>query len=175
MNLRPHRNAARFGVSIKALRLYEQRGCWTPLRSQAAAHLWSGPDRPAAPDTRPQRLAAPGENRRASGRPDALETVLALQERSWRRDSEQLSRAWRWSAPRGQVEASQTLSIDDLANLTKETVMTTPVIPWKWGALLKPFAERHLTESDRAAMKAKVPDRDQAIRSWDACSRKPMP
>ena len=35
MNLSPTETAARFGVSIKALRLYEQRGLLTPQRSEA--------------------------------------------------------------------------------------------------------------------------------------------
>ena len=35
MNLSPTETSARFGISIKALRLYEQRGLLTPLRSEA--------------------------------------------------------------------------------------------------------------------------------------------
>ncbi len=34
-HLSPTETSERFGVSIKALRLYEQRGLLTPLRSQA--------------------------------------------------------------------------------------------------------------------------------------------
>jgi hypothetical protein len=65
------------------------------------------------------------------------------------------------------LAGGQALSIDDLANLTKETVMTTPPDVKQMGLLLKPFAERHLSEDDKAAMKAKLIDRDQAVRDWN--------
>ena len=35
MNLSPTETATRFGVSIKALRLYESRGLLKPLRTEA--------------------------------------------------------------------------------------------------------------------------------------------
>ena len=42
-HLSPTETARRFGVSIKALRLYEQRGLLTPLRSEAGWRTY-GPD-----------------------------------------------------------------------------------------------------------------------------------
>jgi len=95
MNLSPTETAARFGVSIKALRLYEQRGLLTPLRSQAGWRTY-GPDQIARLHQilALKRLGLPlakiGE---LLAGPDALETVLALQEQVLARDSEQLSRA----------------------------------------------------------------------------------
>ena len=43
MHLSPTETATRFGVSIKALRLYESRGLLTPLRSEAGWRTY-GPD-----------------------------------------------------------------------------------------------------------------------------------
>ena len=43
MHLSPAETARRFGVSIKALRLYESRGLLKPLRSEAGWRTY-GPD-----------------------------------------------------------------------------------------------------------------------------------
>ena len=171
MNLSPTETAARFGVSIKALRLYEQRGLLTPLRSGAGWRTY-GPDQIArlhqilALKRLGLSLARIGE---LLAGPDALESVLALQEQVLARDSEQLTRALALvRAARAKLKTGQALSIDDLADLTKETVMTAPRNAKEMNALIKPFADRHISESDRAAIKAQVGDRDQAIRDMDA-------
>jgi len=171
MNLSPTETAGRFGVSIKALRLYERRGLLKPLRSNAGWRAY-GPDQFAqlhqilALKALGLSLASIGQLLASA---DTLDVVLALQDQSLVQEGRRITRALALiRKARAQLKAGQSLSIDDLANLTKETVMTTPRDSMEMGALLKPFAERHLTESDRAAMKAKVPDRDQAIRSWDA-------
>jgi MerR family transcriptional regulator, thiopeptide resistance regulator len=173
--LTPAETARRFGVSIKALRLYEQHGLLTPLRcrSGSTGSQWRsyGPDQIARLHQiiALKRLGLPlakiGE---LMAGPDTLEPVLALQEQVLARESEQLSRALTLvRAARAKLKAGQALSIDDLANLSKETVMTIPPDVEKIGSLLKPFADRHLSEDDRAAMKAKVADRDQMIRDWN--------
>jgi DNA-binding transcriptional MerR regulator len=165
--LSPTETAARFGVSIKALRLYERRGLLTPLRSEAGWRTY-GPDQIArlhqilALKGLGLPLARIGEL--LTG-PDALEPVLALQEQVLERDSEQLYRALTLvRAARAKLRCGQSLSIDDLAKLTKETVMTVPPDAQQMGLLLKPFAERHLGEGDKAAMRAKITDRDQTVR-----------
>src|SRR6185369_6256906 len=95
MHLSPTETASRFGVSIKALRLYESRGLLTPLRSEAGWRTY-GPDQVArlhqilALKRLGLSLARIGE---LLAGPDALESVLALQEQVLARDSEQLSRA----------------------------------------------------------------------------------
>jgi DNA-binding transcriptional MerR regulator len=43
IHLSPSETARRFGVSVKALRLYEQRGLLTPLRTEAGWRTY-GPD-----------------------------------------------------------------------------------------------------------------------------------
>ena len=171
MHLSPTETASRFGVSIKALRLYEQRGLLTPQRSEAGWRTY-GPDQVArlhqilALKRLGLSLARIGE---LLAGPDALEDVLALQEQVLARDSEQLARALTLvRSARAKLKAGQALSIDDLANLTRETVMTTPRDIKQIGALLKPFADRHISESDKAAMKAKLVDREQVVGNCDA-------
>jgi MerR family transcriptional regulator, thiopeptide resistance regulator len=170
VHLSPTETASRFGVSIKALRLYEQRGLLTPLRSEAGWRTY-GPNQIVRLHQilALKRLGLPlariGE---VLAGPDTLEPVLALQEQVLARDSEQLSRALALvRAARAKLKAGQTLSIDDLANLSKETVMTITPDVKQIGALLKPFADRHLSEDDKAAFKAKVADRDQVVRDWN--------
>src|SRR3954462_11423174 len=143
MNLSPTETAARFGVSIKALRLYERRGLLAPLRSEAGWRTY-GPDQIARLHQilALKRLGLPlakiGE---LLAGPDTLEPVLALQEQILARDSEQLSHALALvRAARAKLKAGRTLSIDDLANLTKETVMTQPSVK-DLSEALKPFAE----------------------------------
>lgn len=159
MHLSPTETASRFGVSIKALRLYEQRGLLTPQRSEAGWRTY-GPDQIArlhqilALKRLGLSLARIGE---LLAGPDALEEVLALQEQVLARDSEQLAHALALvRAAREKLKAGQALSIDDLASLTKETVMTMPRDSKQMGALFKPFAERHISESDRVAIRAKL-------------------
>jgi DNA-binding transcriptional MerR regulator len=170
MHLSPTETATRFGVSIKALRLYEQRGLLAPLRSEAGWRTY-GPDQIVRLHQilTLKRLGLPLAKISAllAGL-DGLEPVLALQEQVLARESEQLSRALALvRAARDKLKCGQALSIDDLANLTRETVMTAPPDVKELGALLKPFAERLLSEDDKAAIKAKVTDRDQVIRDWN--------
>src|ERR1700758_4044319 len=95
MHLSPTETATRFGVSIKALRLYEQRGLLTPLRTEAGWRTY-GPDQIARLHQilALKRLGLPLARIAAllasSG---ALEPILALQEQALARDSERLGRA----------------------------------------------------------------------------------
>jgi DNA-binding transcriptional MerR regulator len=131
--LTPAETARRFGVSIKALRLYESRGLLTPLRKSAGAtgSGWRlyGPDQIARLH---QILAL-----KSLGFPlariavlltgaDTLKSVLTLQQQALRRDQARLSRALMLvHAAQAKLNAGQALSIDDLANLTKETSMAS--------------------------------------------------
>lgn len=171
MHLSPTETASRFGVSIKALRLYEGRGLLTPLRSEAGWRTY-GPDQIArlhqilALKRLGLSLARIGE---LLAGPDALESVLTLQEQVLARDSEQLSRALALvQSARAKLKAGQALSIDDLSNLTRETVMTKPRDAKEMAALVKPFTDRHIDESDRAAIKASLDKPAQEAGHWDA-------
>src|SRR5690349_4153019 len=97
MHLSPNEVARRFGVSIKALRLYERRGLLTPLRSEAGWRTY-GPDQIArlhqilALKRMGLSLVRIGEVLAAGA---MLEPVLALQEDLLTRDAARLARALR--------------------------------------------------------------------------------
>ena len=168
MHLSPSETARRFGISIKALRLYESRGLLRPLRSEAGWRTY-GPDQIARlhqilalkslglPLTRISQLLA------SAG---ALDTVLALQEESLTRDSQRLVRALELvKAARAKLAAGQALSIDDLANLSKETVMTKPNVK-EFSKMLKPFADKHISPEEKETFRAGL-DREQVARDWE--------
>jgi DNA-binding transcriptional MerR regulator len=155
IHLSPSETARRFGVSVKALRLYERRGLLQPLRSGAGWRTY-GPDqvtrlhqilalkRLGLPLARIAALLASA---------DALEPVLALQEQALARDSERLGRALVLvRAARAKLKAGQALSIDDLATLTKETVMT-PKPSTEAKAKVEEALARHFTPEERETIR----------------------
>jgi DNA-binding transcriptional MerR regulator len=157
--LSPAETAKLFAVSVKALRLYEQRGLLTPQRSGAGWRVY-GPAQIArlhqiiALKRLGLTLARIGE---ILAGPDRLETILALQEQALGRDSEQLSRALGLvRAARAKLASGGTLSIDDLATLTQETVLNTRHSTEdieKYKAAFAPMVAKHFTpdESQRFA------------------------
>lgn len=116
-----------------------------------------------------KRLGLPlGRISQLLAKPQALDTVLALQEESLTRDSQRLARALELvKAARAKLAVGQSLSIDDLANLNKETVVTK-LNAKEFGKILEPFADRHISPEQKAAFKAQIPDRAQVAKDWDA-------
>lgn len=169
MHLSPNEVARRFGVSIKALRLYERRGLLTPLRSEAGWRTY-GPDQIArlhqilALKRMGLSLVRIGEVLAAGA---MLEPVLALQEDLLTRDAARLARALRLvQTARRRLAHGEALSIDDLETLHKETVMTPKPDPEEIKTLTEAYARKHLSpeEMDRMARYAS-PD---AIADWHA-------
>src|SRR5687768_6017954 len=118
MNLSPTEAARRFGVTIKALRLYEDRGLLTPLRSKSGWRTY-GPDQIArlhqilALKQLGLSLASIGQLMASA---DTLDTVLSLQDQAMIRESRRIARAQLLiRAARAKLKAGQALSIDDLA------------------------------------------------------------
>src|SRR3954470_19554934 len=95
MNLSPTETARRFGVSIKALRLYESRGLLAPLRSGAGWRTY-GPDQIArlhqilTLKRLGLSLASIGQLLASA---DTLDGVLALQDQALIQESRRISRA----------------------------------------------------------------------------------
>jgi len=155
MNLSPTETARRFGVSIKALRLYERRGLLKPLRSKAGWRTY-GPDQIArlhqilALKRLGLPLATIGQVL-ASAAP--LDTVLSIQEQALARDSQRLARALELvRSARAKLGTGQALSIDDLATLTKETVMTSKPDAQEIKALTESYARKHFTPEELTRM-----------------------
>ena len=172
--LTPAETARRFGVTIKALRVYESRGLLTPLRESAGATRaqWRGYG--------PQQLARlhqilalkrMGLSLARIGEilvgPDTLAAVLTLQADALARDREKLSQALALvQKAQAKLAGGQALSIDDLANLSKETVVTRPNAK-DLSSMLMPFADRHISPEERAALKVKVTNREQIAEDWN--------
>ncbi len=128
MNLSPTDTARRFGVTIKALRLYERRGLLTPLRSMTG---WRTYD-PAQISRLHQILALKrlglslASIAQLMASADTLETVLALQEQALVQEARRAARGLALiRTARATLKAGRGLSIDDLATLSKETSMTS--------------------------------------------------
>jgi DNA-binding transcriptional MerR regulator len=169
--LSPSETARRFGVTTKALRLYERHGLIAPVRSASGWRTY-GP----AQVTRLvqilalKRLGLPLARiaQLLAGRDD-LGAVLALQEDVLAHDSQRLSRALAVVRnARHRLASGAVLSIDDLATLAKETVMTTTLNPRDMGLLLKPFVAQHFSDSEMQSIRAKVSDRDQMLADINA-------
>ena len=168
--LSPQEVTRRFGVSIKALRLYERHGLLTPLRSEAGWRTY-GPDqitrlhqilalkRLGLPLSRIAELLA--------GR-DELDMVLALQEQALARQSRSLDQALALiRAARAKLASGQALSIDDLANLNQETVMTAKPDPEELKTLYSAFAEKHFTVDERAQLATRMKHDQETTARWD--------
>jgi|KBSMisStaDraftv2_1062788.scaffolds.fasta_scaffold20113_4 DNA-binding transcriptional MerR regulator len=159
--LSPAETARRFGITIKALRLYEQRGLLKPLRtangSTGAAWRVYGPDQIGRLH---QILALKrlglslGQMGELLGGQDALDSILAAQERALTKDSERIARALTLiRRARAKLASGDILSIEDLATLTQETVMTQQSTAEELKEIFAPFRQKHLTPQEEATLK----------------------
>jgi DNA-binding transcriptional MerR regulator len=165
--LSPAETAKRFGISIKALRLYEQHGLLQPLRaangSTGAAWRVYGSDQVA----RLHQILALKRLGLSLGQigellvgPDALDPILAVQERALAKDSERITRALTLiRKARAKLASGDILSIDDLAALAQETVMTNRSTAEELKELLTPFRQKHLTPQEDTSL-------DASIKEW---------
>jgi DNA-binding transcriptional MerR regulator len=160
-HLSPAETAERFGVSIKALRLYERRGLLEPMRassgSTGAAWRVYGADQLArlhqilTLKRLGLSLARIGELLIGE---EALDPILALQERVLAEDGERIARALTLiRKARTKLASGAALSIDDLATLSQETAMTTHPTPKELGEVMTPFKQRHFTPEDDASLR----------------------
>ena len=169
-HLSPAETAKRFGISIKALRLYEQHGLLKPLRaangSTGAAWRVYGSDQIARLH---QILALKrlglslGQMGELLAGADALDPILAVQERVLAKDRERITRALTLiRKARTKLASGDILSIDDLATLTQEAVMTKQ--SWETAEELKeiltPFKQKHLTPQEEASLE------EAGVKEW---------
>src|ERR1700758_1954268 len=157
--LSPAETAKRFGISIKALRLYERHGLLKPLRtangSTGAAWRVYGSDQIARLH---QILALKrlglslGQIGELLAGADASDAILAVQERVLAKDRERITRALALiRKARVKLASGDILSIDDLATLTQETVMTKQSID-ELKEIFAPLKRKHLTPQEQASL-----------------------
>jgi len=171
MNLSPTETATRFGVSIKALRLYESRGLLKPLRTEAGWRTY-GPDQIARLHQilALKRLGLPlARIATILAGTGSLEPVLELQERVLAREGDRLARALELvRAARAKLRSGQSLSVDDLETLTTETAMTGKATLEDMRDVLEPITHRHYTPEDRAKLAARPTSQAEIGRQWMA-------
>lgn len=153
--LSPSETAQRLGVSVKALRVYEDKGLVTPLRTEAGWRVY-GPDQMARLHQvlALKRLGLPLKAIAdlLAGRLKALDSVLSVQEQALRRTKAEAEKGLRLlAAARRRLAAGEILSMDDLSQLTRETTMTDNRLDREeWQRVLGPLAEKHFTPEEEA-------------------------
>jgi DNA-binding transcriptional MerR regulator len=159
-HLSPAETARRFGISIKALRLYERHGLLKPLRtangSTGAAWRVYGSDQIArlhqilALKRLGLSLVQIGE---LLAGVDALDPILAVQERVLAKDRERITRALALiRKARTKLASGEILSIDDLTTLTQETAMTNRSTAEELKGIFAPLKQKHLTPQEEASL-----------------------
>jgi len=171
MNLSPTEIVRRFGVSIKALRLYERRGLITPLRSKSGWRTY-GPDQVTrlhqilALKRLGLSLASIGQLLASA---DTLDGVLALQDQALVQESRRITRALALiRKARVKLKSGQALSIDDLATLSKETSMASKLTrSTLFHPALVPHQHKYFTPEELEALSsAEDFDQEADIAVW---------
>ena len=144
--LSPSETARRLGVSVKALRVYEGLGLVEPHRTETGWRAYG-----------PEQVARLGLPLRAIGellasRLKALDAVLEVQEQALRRSKTEAERGLRLlAAARRRLARGETLSVDDLSQLTRETTMTeNRMDPEEYKRVFEPLSAKHFTPEDEA-------------------------
>jgi MerR family transcriptional regulator, thiopeptide resistance regulator len=152
--------AKRLGVSTKALRLYEQHGLVAPIRSNAGWRSYGPAEisrlhQVLALKTLGLPLARIANLMVATG--DTLDSVLALQERTLKKESMNVAHALSLvRTARRKLAHGAVLSIDDLATLTLEATALTPLF------------DKYFTESElNDIMERDDLNQDDHISAWD--------
>jgi DNA-binding transcriptional MerR regulator len=84
---------------------------------------------------------------------DALDPILAVQERVLAKDRERITRALTLiRKARTKLASGDILSIDDLATLTRETVVTKQSTAEELKEILTPFKQKHLTPQEESSL-----------------------
>ena len=173
MNLSPTETARRFGVTVKALRLYERRGLLKPLRSKSGWRTY-GPDQVArlhqilALKRLGLSLASIAQLMASSG---TLETVLALQDQALVQEGKRIARGLVLiRAARAKLKTGRTLSIDDLAILSKETSMTPKLTrPTLFHPAFVPHQHKYFLPEELDALASQDGfDQEKDIAEWEA-------
>ena len=173
MNLSPAEAAHRFGVSIKALRLYERRGLLKPLRSEAGWRTY-GPEQIArlhqilALKGLGLSLASIGQLLASA---DTLDAVLGMQDQALVQEGRRIARALALiRKARAKLKTGQPLSIDDLATLSKETSMPSKLTrPTLFHPAFVPHQHKYFRPEELDALASQEGfDQEKDIAEWEA-------
>jgi DNA-binding transcriptional MerR regulator len=146
--------ARRFGVSVKALRVYEEAGLLKPARTVAGWRIYRAPElERLSAILALKQLGLPlkriGDLLRGSG---DLAAALALQEAALvdaKAEAEQALKLVR--AARAKLAERKSLSPDELGNLVRSTAMSE----FKWNDKLETLAQKHYTPEQLQELRAR--------------------
>jgi DNA-binding transcriptional MerR regulator len=146
--------ARRFGVSVKALRVYEREGLLKPARTVAGWRIYRQPElERLSAILALKQLGLPlkriGELLRGAG---DLAAALALQEAALedaRVETEATLALVR--AARAKLAGKQSLSPDELGNLVRSTAMSE----FKWNDKMEALAQKHYTQEQLRELRSR--------------------
>jgi len=159
--LTPAETATALGVTVRALRIYEQKGLVLPQRSSAGWRAY-GPEAFArlhqilVLKQLGLSLQAIGDLLR--GRLACLDDLLALQQRVLQDRRTETDRALALlAAARLELAAGRALSLEDLTTLTKETTMTETLSPEGWTDIFGPLIQKHYSPEEIRQFQERTP------------------
>jgi DNA-binding transcriptional MerR regulator len=168
--LSPTEVARKLGVTPKALRLYERVGLLSPRRCQNGWRVYGAVEMSRLH----QVLALKGLGfsltqiaELLSSRFETLDAVLDVQERYLEHQHTRLANALALvRRARTRLAAGETLSVDDLANLTTEATMT--VSRETMQEIFKPLIEKHFTPAELEEIGARRDAYPDSNADWQA-------
>ncbi|MGQ0533966.1 MAG: MerR family transcriptional regulator [Caulobacteraceae bacterium] len=146
--------AKRFGVSVKALRVYEDAGLLKPARTVAGWRIYRQPElEQLSAILALKQLGLPlkriGELLRGSG---DLAAALALQEAALEDAKSEAEQALALArAARAKLAGRQSLSPDELGKLVRSTAM----LEFKWNDKMEALAQKHYTPEQLQELRAR--------------------
>lgn len=170
-HLSPAEAARRLGVTIKALRLYERHGLVKPQRTGADWRVY-GPEQMARLHQvlalKRMGLSLGRIAELLAGKAASLGSVLALQEQVLSGESARVAHALALvRAARARLSKGESLSIDDLTTLTKETTMTAKASGEELRTLMQPHIAKHFSPDELTELKSHAYDPAATQSEWD--------
>lgn len=167
----PAETAARLGVTVKALRVYERHGLVQPQRTAAGwraygATAFAQLHQVLALKRLGLSLARIAELLRGGG--VDMDAVLALQERAMVQARDRAEHALGLiAAARSKLRAGEALTVDDLSQLTKEVAMSDDETMKQ---IFDPLAQRHFSPEELKGLEARQHEFDPAesAATWGA-------
>lgn len=160
--------AKRFGVSVKALRIYEEQGLLKPARTVSGWRIYRRPELERLSAIMAlKQLGLPlkriGELLGGAG---DLSAALALQEAALLDAKAQAEQALALvRAARAKLAENKSLSADELSNLVRSTAMSE----FKWNDKMEALAQKHYTPAQLQELRARpftAKDQERVGGAW---------